>query len=246
MSRDSIKMIGLIAVIVALVTLRDKLDGPAIAQIVCLVVAGFAWLFVGESQAIAARKRDQALPAAAAELGLGFEPGENPVFFEKWSNLDALQIGTDRSIANLFRGQYSGRAIFAFDLAFTSGRNRDTHTFLMLLMDDVSFPTTRIFPKLLGAGLIPAIGIEEVQFESADFSKEYIVEADDKKFAYDVCTPAMMEFLLRYPFTNCTIEGRTIVLERVTALRPEEYKYALNELVEIRSLLPEYLFAQNA
>ena len=55
----------------------------------------------------------------------------------------------------------------------------------------------------------------------------------------------MMEYLLRYPMTHCVIQGQTLVLEYVYAMPPERYKYVLNELIEIRSLLPEYLFTQN-
>ncbi|HEX6963582.1 MAG TPA: hypothetical protein VF175_17070, partial [Lacipirellula sp.] len=39
-------------------------------------------------------------------------------------------------------------------------------------------------------------GFDDIDFESAEFSKRFVVKGSDKRFAYDVIHPRMMEFLL--------------------------------------------------
>jgi hypothetical protein len=41
-----------------------------------------------------------------------------------------------------------------------------------------------------------ALGFDDIHFESADFSNRFVVVSRDKRFAYDVLHPRMMEFLL--------------------------------------------------
>ena len=41
-----------------------------------------------------------------------------------------------------------------------------------------------------------AFGFDDIDFESAEFSKRFFVKSSDKRFAYDVIHPKMMEFLL--------------------------------------------------
>ena len=40
------------------------------------------------------------------------------------------------------------------------------------------------------------LGFDDIDFESAEFSDRFIVKSPDKRFAYDVIHPRMMEFLL--------------------------------------------------
>jgi hypothetical protein len=47
------------------------------------------------------------------------------------------------------------------------------------------------FDKIAGL-----LGFDDIDFESAEFSKRVVVKGSDKRFAYDVIHPRMMEFLL--------------------------------------------------
>jgi hypothetical protein len=48
-----------------------------------------------------------------------------------------------------------------------------------------------LFDKVAGF-----LGFDDIDFESAEFSDRFIVKSRDKRFAYDVLHPRMMEFLL--------------------------------------------------
>ena len=47
------------------------------------------------------------------------------------------------------------------------------------------------FDKIAGA-----FGFDDIDFESVEFSKRFYVKSTDKRFAYDVLHPRMMQFLL--------------------------------------------------
>ena len=89
-------------------------------------------------------------------------------------------------------------------------------------------------------------GYQDIEFESAEFSKTFNVRSPDKKFAYDVCNGKMMEYLLANRDLSIEIENEVIALAFSTRLSVEQFEFNLRRLVEIRSRLPEYLFAQSA
>jgi hypothetical protein len=89
-------------------------------------------------------------------------------------------------------------------------------------------------------------GYQDINFESAEFSKTFCVRSPDKKFAYDVCNAKMMEYLLANHDLSVEIENQALALAFNTCLSVEQIESNLQRLVEIRSRLPEYLFTQNA
>ena len=89
-------------------------------------------------------------------------------------------------------------------------------------------------------------GYQDIKFESAEFSRAFNVRSPDKKFAYDVCNAKMMEYLLANRDLSIEIENEVIALAFDSRLSVEQFELDLQRLAEIRSRLPEYLFAQNA
>jgi Protein of unknown function (DUF3137) len=89
-------------------------------------------------------------------------------------------------------------------------------------------------------------GYQDIQLESAEFSKAFNVRSPDKKFAYDVCNAQMMEYLLANRDLSVEIENNVMALAFSTRLSVEQIELNLKRSVEIRSLLPKYLFTQSA
>ncbi|HZL77977.1 MAG TPA: DUF3137 domain-containing protein, partial [Candidatus Limnocylindrales bacterium] len=86
-------------------------------------------------------------------------------------------------------------------------------------------------------------GYQDIKFESAEFSKTFCVRSKDKKFAYDVCNAKMMEYLLANRDLSIEIEYQALALAFDRCLAAEQIESNLQRLIEIRSRLPEYLFA---
>jgi hypothetical protein len=88
-------------------------------------------------------------------------------------------------------------------------------------------------------------GEPHIAFESAEFSHAFRVRSSDRKFAFDVCHPKMMEYLLVNQDLTIEIRGNAVAVLFEDWLRPEKVEANLSRLIEIRKLLPNYLFAEN-
>jgi hypothetical protein len=81
-----------------------------------------------------------------------------------------------------------------------SGKSRrtTTHEFSYVIVDlpYERLPTLFIRREGIFDAVAGAFGFDDIDFESAEFSKRFHVKSDDKRFAYDVIHPAMIEFLL--------------------------------------------------
>jgi hypothetical protein len=178
-----------------------------------------------------------------------FNPNHDEDFAQGWGFLDRLDRGNDRYAFNILRGKYHDQTLFVFDYHCQtgSGKNREEHysTLLMLVFKAV-FSQMSIGPASLRSKIAEAFGIaNDIKFESAEFSRAFCVRSPDKKFAYDVCNPQMIEYLLMNPGLQVEIQGPALLLVFEPQLPIGQVEANLQRLVEIRSRLPEYLFSQN-
>ena len=198
-------------------------------------------------QSRARRQRVFDLRSLAACLKFdSFNPNHDENFSMGWGFLNWLNRGQDRYAFNILRGTYHEQSLFIFDYHYQtgSGKNRQEHycTLLMLVVKEV-FPQITIGSKDLLREMIMAFGIgDEIKFESAEFLRTYCVRSKDKKFAYDVCNPQMIEYLLANPGLQVEFQGPVILLAFEPQLPVAQIESNLQRLIEIRSRLPEYLF----
>jgi hypothetical protein len=216
---------------------------PLILGIVLVVVALSKFYQFRQGQS-----RSEKLRPLATQLQFdNFNPEHDEAFAEGWGFLSRLNQGTNRYAFNVMRGTYQEQALFIFDYHYQtgSGKNREEHssTVLLLVCKHV-FPHLTIAPETLGEKIASAVGIgDDIKFESAEFSRMYYVRSPDKKFAYDVCHPQMMEYLLQYPGLKVEMQGPALLLAFEPPLPVDKIEARLQQLAGIRSRLPEYLFA---
>jgi hypothetical protein len=195
--------------------------------------------------AIAKNRRQTELAALAFQLGFHFRPGNDPGFATGWSFLTKLAQGSDRYAFNVMEGNYDEQRVFVFDYHYQtgSGKNTEHHylTFFLLILPG-AFPELTIGRENLLMKIAETFGYNDIKFESAEFSKAFCVRSQDKKFAYDVCNPQMIELLLANRDLEIEIQGPALLLEFKKQLPAGQIKSNLQQLVEIRSRLPEYLF----
>jgi hypothetical protein len=104
------------------------------------------------------------------------------------------------------------------------------------------FPDLTIRRENFLTRVAEVFGYQDIEFESAEFSKAFCVRSPDKKFAYDVCNAKMMEYLLANRDLSVEIENQVLALAFDRCLSVEQVEANLQRLVEIRSRLPDYLF----
>jgi hypothetical protein len=219
--------------------------------LIFIVFAGFVVATIIFS-VIAARKRREELGALAARLGLSFRPDNDRELAGRFEFLNALAQGSNRYAFNVLSGTCQGHEVLVFDYHYEthshdSKGHRQTHhhyfSFFILLLP-VHFPELRITREGMLSKIAQAFGYDDIDFESAEFSRAFCVRAKDRKFAYDVCHAQMMDYLLANRDLSLEIKGRALALAFGARLAAAEIESNLRRLTEIRSRLPEYLFTK--
>ncbi len=195
------------------------------------------------------QKRREAFQALADELGFTYSPERDYGIAERYFFLNQLDNGENRYAQHIFRGVYDGLPVMFFEYHYetsttTSKGGRSVHHhYLCVYLTEVPGPVPEltIRPEGVFSKVAQAFGYDDIDFESAEFSREFCVRSRDKRFAYDVCHPAAIEFLLKYPYVAFEIEGNEMALVREYELRKLEVQANLVLLTRFRHLWPDYL-----
>jgi len=216
------------------------------------VVVGFVIIGVIASiySAIAAHKRREGLFELAQRLNLNFDGERDEEVPERFGFFKQFNEGHDRYAANIITGNYQGNEILAFDYHYATGSGKNRHDynlcFFILTASGGQFPQITIRREGFFDRVAEVFGCQDIKFESAEFSKAFNVRSPDKKFAYDVCNQKMMEYLLANRDLSIEIENDVIALIFNKHIAVEQFEPDLQRLVEIRKLLPDYLFTNAA
>jgi len=186
----------------------------------------------------------------ADRLGLRFEPAQNYILADDYAFLPHLAQGENRYAFNVLSGPHRQSEVLAFDYHYKiSGKGADnelsnTHCYLTAVMVLVPayFPRLLIAPEGLLTKIAETLGEEDIHFESAEFTRAFCVRSMDKRLAYDVCNPRVIDYLLENRDLNIQIQNCTLALVSDTQWPAKLVEYNLERLSEIRARLPEYLF----
>lgn len=199
-----------------------------------------------------AKKRRAALAAAAGRLGFSYDPEKNRALGQEYNFLNALRQGDDRYAFDIMRGSHQGQEALVFGYHYetqsTDSQGNRTTTSHYLNVFTLAFP--KAFPEMTIARegffskVAQAFGYDDIDFESHEFSRIFCVRSKDKKFAYAICHPLAMEFLLANQDLNIEIEGDKLGFIFSGRLKPEDIERNLSRLLEFRQLVPEYLLVR--
>lgn len=215
-----------------------------------IVVALIVW---GQQQAAARRAE---LAALAAKRGWRFDDDDDGDFAEQHDRFALFDVGRSRRIFNTLRGPHAVRvgqlAIQAGDYRYTtgSGKHQRTHrlSYLMATLP-VRLPADAhlvIRPEHFGDTLGAMVGFDDIDFESEEFSRRYFVKSNDRKFAYAVIHPRMMEYLLASPCGHLELSGAQLVLRGSSSevWTAPEIEDAVNWLGTFIDLWPDFLISE--
>jgi hypothetical protein len=199
---------------------------------------------------LSAQKRRQAMLALAARLGLRFDPQKDWDLAKHYSFLNKLRAGSNRYAFNTLSGRYHDRDVTVFDYHYethsSDGKgNQQTHHHHLscfLLHLGRSFPELVIVREGILSKIAQAFGYDDIDFESAEFSRRFCVRSPDKKFAYDFCNARMMEYLLANDDLTIEVDQDVLALTFPSRLGPDRIEPNLDRLLRLRALMPDYLF----
>ena len=203
-----------------------------------LVSGGVIWSLY------AASERRKELAAWAHSRGLAFNRAKDTTLDDRFPDFDCLRRGHSRYGHNLIRGRWSGREFLGFDYHYVtgSGKNRQTHNFsAVVLVSDVLLRPLFIRPEGFFDKVGEFFGLDDIDFESAEFSREFYVKSADRRWAYDVIHARTMEFLLSAPKFHIEMDFQHVIAWRSSTFEPVEFSAAADVISGLLNRLPEYV-----
>jgi hypothetical protein len=165
----------------------------------------------------AEQKRRAKFASFAAAKGWSFTPVDTYGLVDRWGG-HPFGRGESRKVSNVFTGRTNdGRDLVAFDYKYEesstdSKGNSSTTTYrfgVCVIRIPCAMPGLHVGKENLFTRIGSFVGMTDIEFESDDFNRAFLVKCEDAKFASDVLHPRTMELLLQHGrdvewrFENC-------------------------------------------
>jgi len=205
--------------------------------IVCVILF---MLVAGYFSHQAKKKRREELAALAASLGWRFSEAKNRDHDDQYRH-GVFRRGSSRYAYNTLTGSLETplgtQTARLGDYHYTTessdsdgGTTTHTHRFSYLLvkLPVAGVPSLTIREEGMFDKIGSFLGFDDIDFESAEFSKKFHVKCKDKRFAYDLIDPRMMEFLLAEPGPLIELQqGYLCVTKDDKVWRPSQFQSRL-------------------
>ena len=190
----------------------------------CLIVAFFVFIFIAASKAAVERaeNRSRELGELAGEIGLTFDPSFDETMSEQFKHFGQFCEGDNRTAYNTLTGSLTidGQEFPTRigDYTYTVTRSKGGKsggtttttyrlTYLILKLPFIDVPDTIIRHENIFDKIGAALGFDDIDFESSEFSRKFFVKGKNRQFTYGLIHQGMMEHFLTGPFTPIEIES---------------------------------------
>jgi len=202
---------------------------------------------------LAEKKRREAMAALADELGLQFHPGVDRNHDDDYAQFEIFRRGHSRVAKNTMTGsvelfEQACKLIagdFRYKVTSGSGKNRSTRTYnfsYLIVHPPWQTPPLLIRPEGVWDKIKGTFGFDDIDFESDEFSRKFFVQSSDRKFAYDVLNPRMMEMLLKESPPMIDIENGALCLsDGHRSWSPQRFKSELAFIERFCGMWPRHL-----
>jgi len=212
---------------------------------VAAVVAVKIWIARAEA------RRRQAVAGLAGRLGLEYSPVEVNCIVPRFMSFRALDRGDERQAGNVIFGQFQGREAYAFDynykiVRYEKGRRHELNFYLSaaVVCLDCQLPGLLIRPRNLLDRLAAAVGHQDIEFESHEFSSKFHVQAADRKFAYDVVNAQTMQYLLGCGGWSLELSGSAAIIYTGKRWKVPDFALGLEVLTGFVEHIPHFVWKQ--
>ncbi len=218
-----------------------------------LIIVAFVAIFAAITiyAAVAADRRRKALAAWAAIKGLSYSSTNDYSVQGRFPDFECLRKGENRYAYNVVRGALQNRSFYAFDYHYETytqtknGRRTNHHHFsAVIVTSDVPLQPLAIRPETVFDRLAEFVGFDDIDFESAEFSRRFHVAAPNRKWAYDVLHARTMEFLLTQPDFNLQMHDWNVIAYRTRRFELPDLEAAATVIQGILDRLPDYVLQQ--
>jgi len=198
------------------------------------------------------RRRDE-MYQLAQHLGWGFSPDRDATH-ESVYHLEIFTRGSGSAAFNTLTGtlKLQGRQIpiqmgdFTYSLRTSSAKGtvstRYVFSYLLVQQPIAHAADLVIRSERLGDKVAGFLGWEDIDFESVQFSDMFHVKSRDRRFAYDLLHPRMMDLFLSAKPPGLLIEGGHVCIsDGQSTWGPRVFVALLPWLQEFFDLWPEHL-----
>lgn len=225
----------------------------AIVAFLALIIIGVIGFLVWLS-AKRAEERRQALTQLAAARGLTFHR-EDPIGVPgTFAQFELFQRGDSNYASNVIRGTVEGHGYCACDFQYTtvtystdSKGNSERHehtTYCSAAIVELSYPVPALWlrPENFLDKAAHLVGCHDLEFESAEFNREFHVKAENREIAFDIINAQTMQRLMASPFRHIEFNGAAVLIFDEMTWTPETLGAALDLARNLAEGLPNYLF----
>lgn len=209
------------------------------------------------------KARRLALEQLAAHRGWQFDPSYDYSHDKQFAEFSLFTTGQSRYAFNTTRGSVT-IADAAWPLQYgdyhyqttTTSTDSDgktktetqTHTFSYVIVESPYAGAPDLFIRKEGFfdRIASAIGFADINFESVEFSRKFVVKSSDKRFAYDVISPQMMEFMLATTPPTVDFRGAKCCLYHGSILKAEDFAATIQWTTEFFEHWPRHVIADLA
>lgn len=165
------------------------------------------------------------LAALASRLGFTFKSGVDGSFADRYQQIGLFTMGSRRRASNMMTGvmELGGNRVpvlsadYSYVIQSGTGTKRRTRTHhvgvVMAHLPWNSLPEFSLRDETVMDRLTAAIGFDDIDYESADFSRKFHIKCRDRRFASDLIDPQMMDFMLSSTTPSMEIEGQVVCLQ---------------------------------
>jgi len=211
---------------------------------VLIVVGGIVAFFFWKEE----KKRRQRLLDWAERNHWQYDPGKRRGWERQYPAIKLFDKGHSRHGRNVISGHFKGFSVNCFDYQYTvgHGKNRSTHNHGVVALE-VGHPLIplQIRREHVLDKVGEFLGADDIDFESAEFSRKFYVKSVDKKWAFDVIHGRTMEYLLGSPSGYTINFGLAeIVVYRTGRCEPDQYEKAVKLANDLYDLIPDFALEQ--
>lgn len=216
--------------------------------VVILVVMGLgAAIWFSYQQAA---KRREALRGIALSMGLDFRAAPDHDFDAHHRHAPFQQGRRRHAYNRIFgtveiHGETFPITMGDYEYAVRRGKREDTCRFSFALfgLPWGGVPGLVIRGEHLGDKVLGAVGFEDIDFESEEFSRRFYVQSKHKRFAYAVVHPRMMEFLMHVapPKVDITDGECLVYVSDRRRWKPDEFRRYFAWTRQFFDLWPEHV-----
>ena len=224
---------------------RAVLEEHAMPPVFIVLILLFIALAV--YAACAGAKRRKELADWARTNGLSFNPANDRSMDERFPDFRCLRQGHSRYAYNVMTRRSDQLPVTAFDYHYAtgSGKNRSDHHLSAVILQS-PIPLKPLFIRREGFfdKVSEFFGFDDIDFESAEFSRHFHVSSPDKRWAYAVIHQRMMEYLLNVPEFSIEFATLHVVACRSSRFATADFAAAVRLVQGIFERLPDYLVTQ--